>query len=192
MCSSDIFLGLLALLFPPLPVWVKRGLCSADSVINILLCVLGYIPGLIHAWYIIAKFPEPDYDYEVVGQDAERSGNRVTYVVVHENHRHGHSSNSNNSRRGGSSNNTGHITTAGAAGNDSNVQSAAPKIQDNMNYGTAAAAPAPAPAPAPASHTPAAGSSSHAADNGGEGGSEAPPPSYAQVVAGDNKIQNQE
>ncbi|CAK7211341.1 hypothetical protein SBRCBS47491_001091 [Sporothrix bragantina] len=185
MCSSDIFLGLLALLFPPLPVWVKRGLCSADSVINILLCVLGYIPGLIHAWYIIAKFPEPDYDYEVLDQDAERNG-RVTYVVVHPNHRQGQ----NNSRRSGNNslgNNSGHITTGG----DSNVQSAAPKIQDNMNYGTASAAPAPPPASS-SSHAPAAGSSSRAADNGGEGGSDGPPPSYAQVVAGDNKIQNQE
>jgi uncharacterized membrane protein YqaE (UPF0057 family) len=31
-------------------VWVKRGICSGDSIINILLCVLGYLPGLIHAW----------------------------------------------------------------------------------------------------------------------------------------------
>ena len=43
MCSTDIFLGLLALVFPPVAVWVKRGICSADSVINILLCVLGYV-----------------------------------------------------------------------------------------------------------------------------------------------------
>ena len=28
-------------------VWIKAGICSADSLINILLCVLGYIPGLI-------------------------------------------------------------------------------------------------------------------------------------------------
>lgn len=38
MCGSDILLGLLAILFPPLAVWVKRGICSADSLINILLC----------------------------------------------------------------------------------------------------------------------------------------------------------
>ncbi|CAG8982543.1 hypothetical protein HYALB_00002325 [Hymenoscyphus albidus] len=79
MCSSDVFLGLLAILFPPLPVWVKTGLCSADSLINICLCMLGFIPGLLHAWYIIAKFPEYD-EYDPVPQDAE-SG-RVTYVVV--------------------------------------------------------------------------------------------------------------
>jgi uncharacterized membrane protein YqaE (UPF0057 family) len=38
MCGSDIFLGLVAILFPPLAVWVKRGICSADSLINIALC----------------------------------------------------------------------------------------------------------------------------------------------------------
>jgi len=59
MCSSDCFLAFLAVLFPPLPVWVKRGICSADSIINIALCILGYVPGLLHAWYIIAAYPDP-------------------------------------------------------------------------------------------------------------------------------------
>ncbi|KAI1762922.1 hypothetical protein GGR53DRAFT_396314 [Hypoxylon sp. FL1150] len=84
MCSADLFLGLLAILFPPLPVWVKCGLCSADSIINILLCMLGYIPGLLHSWYIISKFPE-SYEYEEIPQDGERGShgnNRVTYVFV--------------------------------------------------------------------------------------------------------------
>ncbi|AEO66518.1 df95b655-9349-42a4-aadb-b6810b6df47d [Thermothielavioides terrestris] len=82
MCSTDVFLGLLGVLLPPLPVWVKRGVCSADSIINILLCMLGYIPGLLHAWYIIAKYPEPPYDYEYqrLGPDAEQG--RI-YVFVH-------------------------------------------------------------------------------------------------------------
>lgn len=47
----------LSVLFPPLPVWIRRGFCSSDSLINILLCILGYFPGLIHSWYIIAKYP---------------------------------------------------------------------------------------------------------------------------------------
>ncbi|KAI5843016.1 hypothetical protein DFP73DRAFT_514781 [Morchella snyderi] len=68
MCSSDFFLGLLAILFPPLPVWVKRGICSADSIINITLCIFGFIPGLIHAWYIIMKYPE-QYDSYAVAQE---------------------------------------------------------------------------------------------------------------------------
>ncbi|KAL2044441.1 hypothetical protein N7G274_003146 [Stereocaulon virgatum] len=85
MCSSDIFLGLLAILFPPIAVWIKSGICSADSLINILLCVLGYIPGLIHAWYIISLYPEPsDYEYETIPPDQGENG-RVTYYYV--NHR---------------------------------------------------------------------------------------------------------
>lgn len=80
MSSSDIFLGLIAILFPPMAVWVKSGLCSADSLINILLCCLGYIPGLLHAWYIIAKNPDPCSDYAELPQDAENG--RVTYVYV--------------------------------------------------------------------------------------------------------------
>ncbi|TQV92749.1 hypothetical protein V2A60_009214 [Cordyceps javanica] len=82
MCSADIFLGVLAILFPPLPVWVKCGICSADSLINILLCVLGYIPGLLHAWYIIAKFPEPPYEYETLNAGGEGGCGRVHYVYV--------------------------------------------------------------------------------------------------------------
>lgn len=123
MCSSDIFLGLIAILFPPIAgtylqlppftfhvpltlfpflssdpphfvssitlthpfllcytVWVKRGLCSADSVINIALCMLGFFPGLLHAWYIIAKYPEPPEEYEALHGDGGEG--RVTYYYV--------------------------------------------------------------------------------------------------------------
>ncbi|EMF09578.1 UPF0057-domain-containing protein [Sphaerulina musiva SO2202] len=82
MCGSDILLGLIAILFPPLAVWVKRGLCSADSLINILLCCLAYLPGLLHAWYIIAITPDPTYE-RVAQQDAERG--TVTYYYVQTN-----------------------------------------------------------------------------------------------------------
>ena len=36
------------------------------------------MPGLFHAWYIIAKFPEPPYEYETLSEE----GGRVTYVYV--------------------------------------------------------------------------------------------------------------
>jgi uncharacterized membrane protein YqaE (UPF0057 family) len=80
MCSTDIFLGLIAILFPPIAVWVKTGICSADSIINILLCMLGWVPGLLHAWYIIAKYPDPLCEYDEIPQDPEHA--RVTYVYV--------------------------------------------------------------------------------------------------------------
>ncbi|GMG19823.1 unnamed protein product [Ambrosiozyma monospora] len=55
----DFILTIIAFFLPPLPVAIKKGLCSCDFIINILLCMLGYVPGLIHAWYIILK--NPDY-----------------------------------------------------------------------------------------------------------------------------------
>ncbi|KAK3715009.1 hypothetical protein LTR37_007499 [Vermiconidia calcicola] len=78
MCGSDIFLGFIAILFPPIAVWVKRGICSADSLINIALCMLGFLPGLLHAWYIISLTPDPTYTE--VSQDAEQG--HVTYYYV--------------------------------------------------------------------------------------------------------------
>lgn len=78
MCGTDCFLCLLSILFPPIGVWVKRGICSADSFINLALCCLGFLPGLLHAWYIILKYPDP-YDYEPVG---DRENATVTYYYV--------------------------------------------------------------------------------------------------------------
>ncbi|QIW99177.1 hypothetical protein AMS68_004695 [Peltaster fructicola] len=78
MCGGDCLLAILAIIFPPIAVWVKRGICSADSFINIALCFLGFLPGLIHAWYIISVTPEPTYE-----QIPDTEGGRTTtYVVV--------------------------------------------------------------------------------------------------------------
>ncbi|KAF5710699.1 SNA2 integral membrane [Fusarium mundagurra] len=167
MCSADLFLAFLAILFPPLPVWVKCGLCSADSLINILLLCLAYIPGLIHAWYIIAKYPEPPYEYESLPQ---HEGNRVTYVYVQcppgpHQHSHGHPQNQQpkpqpQPHHGGTSNNN-----------------------NSMNYGTQNAGGSSRPAP-----------QQHGVTSNCEGSSESQgvPPSYADVVAGDHKIQSKD
>jgi uncharacterized membrane protein YqaE (UPF0057 family) len=48
--------NLKAIFFPPLPVIAKHG-CSAQIPLNILLCVLGWIPGVIHAWVVISRNP---------------------------------------------------------------------------------------------------------------------------------------
>ena len=48
---SDIIKIIFAILLPPLGVFLERG-CGADLLINILLTVLGYIPGIIHALYV--------------------------------------------------------------------------------------------------------------------------------------------
>lgn len=50
---SDICKIILAIFLPPLGVFFERG-CGADLLINILLTILGYIPGIIHALYVIS------------------------------------------------------------------------------------------------------------------------------------------
>jgi len=150
-----LFLGILAILFPPLPVWIRRGICSADSLINILLCMLGYLPGLIHAWYIIAITPSIYADHY---HDLERGGREehTTYWII----------------------------------DDRNQQPAAPKPGTTPNYGTTSIeGPSQAPAPA-APATPVVANPAQISE-GGEGSSGgAPPPTYADAVKGDHKIQS--
>ncbi|WP_338517677.1 YqaE/Pmp3 family membrane protein [Alteromonas gracilis] len=50
----DIIRILLSILLPPLGVFLQVGI-GAQFWINILLTILGYFPGVIHAVYIIAK-----------------------------------------------------------------------------------------------------------------------------------------
>jgi len=56
--TSDVCLYFLAIFLPPVAVLLKTG-CGADFLINILLSILGWIPGCIHAWYIISKNETP-------------------------------------------------------------------------------------------------------------------------------------
>ncbi|EFQ97139.1 plasma membrane proteolipid 3 [Nannizzia gypsea CBS 118893] len=46
--ASDICKIILAIILPPIGVFLERG-CGADLLINICLTILGYIPGIIHA-----------------------------------------------------------------------------------------------------------------------------------------------
>jgi uncharacterized membrane protein YqaE (UPF0057 family) len=52
--SGDIFRILLAILLPPLGVALEVGF-TKHFWINIVLTLLGYVPGIVHAVYIIAK-----------------------------------------------------------------------------------------------------------------------------------------
>ncbi|KIX08368.1 uncharacterized protein Z518_03024 [Rhinocladiella mackenziei CBS 650.93] len=157
MSCGDIFLGLIAILFPPIAVWIKSGICSADSLINILLCMLGYLPGLLHAWYIIARNPERDYDYEPV-PDAE--GQRITYYYI----RHEPSRRDYGTQQG-----------------PNRPAPPPPKPQDcPPQTGNTGGSSRPAPPPPTQPAGPSAGAASQ------EPGA---PPSYSEVVRGDNKIQ---
>ncbi|CAI7622598.1 unnamed protein product [Penicillium manginii] len=169
MCSSDVFLAVLAILFPPIAgtltilappsVWIKAGICTADSIINIALCLLGYVPGLIHAWYIILKYPDPDYDnaYEPIpggsSQRRDLENGRVTYYYV------------------------------------SNPPLQHPSQQ--RSYG--ATQQPPSNSNAPSGNQPSGNKAPNHPQEGAAGSSgQNAPPTYAEAVRGDNKIQTQD
>ncbi len=51
---GDLIKILAAILLPPLGVFLEVGL-SKHFWLNILLTILGFIPGIVHAVYVIAK-----------------------------------------------------------------------------------------------------------------------------------------
>jgi uncharacterized membrane protein YqaE (UPF0057 family) len=51
----DFWRIVIAILLPPLGVFLQVGI-GAQFWINILLTILGYIPGIIHAVWVIAKY----------------------------------------------------------------------------------------------------------------------------------------
>ncbi|KAH9385617.1 uncharacterized protein NEMAJ01_0513 [Nematocida major] len=53
MSALTVFEVLIAIFLPPVAVFLVTG-CGVDLLINILLCFLGFIPGCIHALYIIS------------------------------------------------------------------------------------------------------------------------------------------
>ncbi|KAA8905850.1 hypothetical protein FN846DRAFT_949793 [Sphaerosporella brunnea] len=59
-CSA-FFLILITILFPPIGVFCVAG-CGPDLLINILLTILGYLPGHIHAFYLIWVYYERKHD----------------------------------------------------------------------------------------------------------------------------------
>ncbi|WP_417469770.1 YqaE/Pmp3 family membrane protein [Maricaulis sp.] len=50
----DVLRIILSILLPPLGVFLKEGL-GLQFWINILLTLLGYVPGVLHAVWIIAR-----------------------------------------------------------------------------------------------------------------------------------------
>jgi uncharacterized membrane protein YqaE (UPF0057 family) len=51
----DILRVVLAIILPPLGVFLQVGL-TKHFWINVLLTILGYIPGIVHAVWVIAKY----------------------------------------------------------------------------------------------------------------------------------------
>lgn len=54
MDSAKIIAYIIAIIFPPLAVLMARGF-GMDLLINVVLCIFGYIPGMLHAAYIVSK-----------------------------------------------------------------------------------------------------------------------------------------
>ena len=154
-----------SLTLPPPTVWVKRGICSVDSLLNILLLVLGYIPGLLHAWYIIARFPE---EYEPLASDDYENG-RVTYYYV--------------SRDPIA---PGEQPGPAAAGAPDGGR-AHRELQRGPSYG-AINTQAQNSAPPPAGSDGAQSTAPQRQQAGAEGSAK-PPPTYAEAIQGDNKVQ---
>ncbi|KAG8866741.1 plasma membrane proteolipid Pmp3, partial [Tulasnella sp. 331] len=54
MACSDFCLIIIAIIFPPLAAFMITG-CGCDLLINICLTLLGFIPGHIHAFWLIYR-----------------------------------------------------------------------------------------------------------------------------------------
>ena len=52
--NNKIVLVILAIILAPLAVFLKKG-AGKDFVINIILCLLFYIPGMLHALWLVLK-----------------------------------------------------------------------------------------------------------------------------------------
>jgi uncharacterized membrane protein YqaE (UPF0057 family) len=51
---NKVLLIILALLLPPVAVFLKNG-AGKDLLINVVLCLFFYIPGIIHALWLVTK-----------------------------------------------------------------------------------------------------------------------------------------
>ena len=52
--QSKLLLVIIAILLPPLAVGLKEGV-GGHLILNIILCVLFWLPGLLHALYIVLR-----------------------------------------------------------------------------------------------------------------------------------------
>jgi len=64
--GSDVLLIIVAILLPPAAVAFIAG-CSCDLLINILLTICGYIPGHIHAFWLIYRKTKAEEQWGVGG-----------------------------------------------------------------------------------------------------------------------------
>jgi len=82
MVLGGLALGIIAIFIPPLVVLLRAG-CGANLLINIVLLFLGWIPAVLHAWFIIIDRPsardrhrERKYDRAEHGRPSAGGGGR--------------------------------------------------------------------------------------------------------------------
>lgn len=179
-----------------LTVWIKRGVCTADSLINIGLFCLGYFPGLIHAWYIIFAYPD---QYESLALDPENGGSgsahHVTYYYVQQGprsqrqHRQGHCHVPQGPGQvhvfppAGSEQYRGYGTLGGGLGGEENASATAPSAGQFPGQQTGVVN----------SFEPGKGQEQRpkgAPDgSGAAAASDEVPPTYSEAIHGDHKVQ---
>lgn len=54
IASNKLLMIIIAILLPPLAVFLKKGV-GKDLIINIILCLIIWIPGLVHALWLVTK-----------------------------------------------------------------------------------------------------------------------------------------
>ena len=52
--DNKIVLIIISILLPPLAVFLKKGF-GKDLIINIILCLIFYVPGIIHAIWVVTR-----------------------------------------------------------------------------------------------------------------------------------------
>lgn len=52
--ANDLLMIIIAILLPPLAVALRRGIGGA-FLLNLLLTLLAYVPGLVHAVWVVAR-----------------------------------------------------------------------------------------------------------------------------------------
>ncbi|ODM98600.1 Plasma membrane proteolipid 3 [Orchesella cincta] len=78
---SKMCLHILSCLFPPLAVCFKRGV-GCDCLINVLLTILGWIPGCCHACYVVSQDKTVVHHQTVVVQQPMPGPPVAGYVAV--------------------------------------------------------------------------------------------------------------
>lgn len=53
----SILMIIITLLLPPVAVAIKYGVASSTFLINLLLTLLGWLPGVIHGFWVQSKHP---------------------------------------------------------------------------------------------------------------------------------------